>query len=69
MKATLPTAELDAQYAAELPDRETLSFLAVYVLNGVTITKSFNDLVDAQIACVQAINVLGAQSCKVLQAS
>jgi hypothetical protein len=66
-KTVLSPEQLDAEYALELPNRETLDFIAVYVLNGVTICKSFNDLVDAQVACTYALNILQASACKVVQ--
>jgi hypothetical protein len=66
-KTALSPQQLDAEYALELPNRETLDFIEVFALNGITISRSFNDLVDAQLACTYALNILQASWCKVVQ--
>ena len=67
MKRTLTFADVEAQSALELPSRELMGLVTVVLVTktGDINILTFDDLVDAQRFCIQAVTVLSAQKCEI----
>jgi hypothetical protein len=67
-KRMLSYEDIEAQAALELPARELMGLITVVLVTktGDINVLNFNDLVDAQRFCVQALTLLSAQKCTII---